>query len=410
MRTNNPEVVVVGAGIAGASIATVLARAGIQVLLLERQREYRDRVRGEFMALWGVLEARALGLEEVIRSTKAVDMRYSVKFDELVGPAAGEQPRNDWSTIFPDVQGPLGASHPRTCQALAEEAVRSGTELVRGVADVQVRPGRRPSITFGNGTKTTLRPRLILGADGRTSIVRKHSGIHLHKAPATHAIAGMLVEGASRWPDEEYTIGVERDLQFYVFPQGGDRLRLYTCQATGQATRWAGRAGPQRFVEAFADLRSIPPSRGLGDIRPAGPCATFSAEQTWCDEPYADGVVLLGDAGGYDDPVDGQGLSLAMRDVRQLSELLLASSHWTVQALRPYGEQRAERLRRMRRVSTTFAALMTTFTDAGRARRDRYYAAAGQQDVRTALGAISLGPDRMPGEAFTDQLHESLLA
>jgi hypothetical protein len=63
-------------------------------------------------------------------------------------------------------------------------------------------------------------------------------------------------------------------------------------------------------------------------------------------------------------------------------------------------------------VSTTYAALMTTFTDAGRARRERFYAAsrAGQQDVRMALGAIWRGPDRMPGEAFTDQLHESLLA
>jgi len=66
----------------------------------------------------------------------------------------------------------------------------------------------------------------------------------------------------------------------------------------------------------------------------------------------------------------------------------------------------------MRRVSKTFAALMTTFTDAGRARRDRYYAAsgAGQEEFRMALGALSRGPDRMPSEAFTDQLHESLLA
>jgi menaquinone-9 beta-reductase len=142
------------------------------------------------------------------------------------------------------------------------------------------------------------------------------------------------------------------------------------------------------------------------------PCATFSGEQTWCEEPYADGVVLLGDAGGYDDPVDGQGLSLALRDVRQLSELLLATDDWTAAGLRPYGQQRAERLRRMRRVSLTFAALMTTFTADGRARRSRYYAASGAHgaDVRLALGAIHLGPDRLPSEAFTDQLHESVLA
>ena len=412
MPVNNPDVVVVGAGMAGASTAAVLARAGIEVLLLERQREYRDRVRGEYMAPWGVLEARALALEEVIRSTKAVDARYCVYYDELVAPSAAEEAKSDRSTAFPGVQGPLCASHPKTCQALAEEAVRSGADLVRGVADVRVQTGKRPWITFGNGTKTTVRPRLIIGADGRTSTVRKQSGIHLNKAPATHVIAGLLVEGASRWPYNECTPGgVEGDLEFFVFPQGEDRLRLYTCHANEQATRWAGRAGAQRFVEAFAGLRSIPESRGLGDIRPAGPCATFSGEQTWCGEPYADGVVLLGDAGGYDDPLTGQGLSLAMCDVRQLSGLLLASGDWTVAALRPYGEQRAKRLRRMRRVSRTLAALMTTFTDAGRSRRERFYTAAdaGREDVRMVLGALSRGPDRMPSEAFTDQLHESLL-
>jgi 2-polyprenyl-6-methoxyphenol hydroxylase-like FAD-dependent oxidoreductase len=117
---------------------------------------------------------------------------------------------------------------------------------------------------------------------------------------------------------------------------------------------------------------------------------------------------LIGDAGGY----DGQGLSLAMSDVRQLSELLLASDDWTAPSLRPYGERRAERLRRMRRVSTTFAALMTTFTEPGRARRARYYEASreGRHDVQTALAAIFIGPDRPPIEAFTDELHEALLA
>jgi 2-polyprenyl-6-methoxyphenol hydroxylase-like FAD-dependent oxidoreductase len=256
-----------------------------------------------------------------------------------------------------------------------------------------------------------VRPRLIIGADGRTSTVRQQSGIHINKAPASHVIAGLLVERASRWPADQFSIGVEGDLQFYVFPQGGGRLRLYTCHANEQATRWAGRAGPQRFLQAFAGLRSIPAARGLGGATAAGPCATFSGEQTWCEEPYADGVVLLGDAGGYDDPVDGQGLSLAMRDVRQLSELLLATGDWTVAALRPYGQQRAERLRRMRRVSRTFAVLMTTFTADGRARRNRYYTASGarREDVRLALGAIHLGPDRLPTEAFSDQLHESLL-
>lgn len=412
MRTMNPDVVVVGAGIAGASIATVLARGGLEVLLLERQRAYRDRVRGEYMAEWGVLEARALGLETVIRGTHALDARYSVPYDELLARSAAESAKSDRSTLLPGVRGPLCASHPEACQALADEAVRLGAKLVSGVTEGHVQPGTRPSVTYLNGTQMHVRPRLIIGADGRTSTVRKQSGIAIKKAPPTHVIAGLLVEGASQWPADQYTIGVEGDLQFYVFPQGGGRLRLYTCHGNEQASRWAGRAGPQRFLQAFARLQAIPPALGLGDATPAGPCATFSAEQTWCDQPYADGVVLLGDAGGYDDPVDGQGLSLAMRDVRQLSELLLGTDDWTVAALRPYGHQRSERLRRMRRVSRTFAALMTTFTADGRARRSRFYAGtqAREGDVRLALGAIHFGPDRLPIEAFSDQLHGSLLA
>ena len=412
MRLNQPDIVVVGGGIAGASLSAVLARRGIRVLLLERQRGYRDRVRGEFMAPWGVLEARALGLEDVIRSTRAVDARYSVAYDELVDPSAAEAAKRDNSTVFPGVSGGLCASHPGTCRALADDAARSGVDVVSGAAEVRVQPGKRPSVTYRDGRETEVRPRLVIGADGRTSTVRKQSGIQMNKIPATHVATGLLVEGAGKWPEDQYSIGVEGDCMFFVFPQGGGRLRLYICHANEQATRWAGRAGAQRFIEAFARLRAIPESLGLSQVTPAGPCGTFGGDQTWCDEPCADGVVLAGDAGGYDNPVDGQGLSLALRDVRALSELLVSSADWTTAGLRPYAEQRAERLRRMRRVSTTYAELMTTFTDAGRARRAQLYAAgrSGRDDLRLALSAIFVGPDRLPAAAFTDELHEAALA
>jgi flavin-dependent dehydrogenase len=56
------SVIVVGGGLAGASLARALAQARVEVLVLEREREFKDRVRGEQMHPWGVAEARALGI------------------------------------------------------------------------------------------------------------------------------------------------------------------------------------------------------------------------------------------------------------------------------------------------------------------------------------------------------------
>ena len=56
------DVAIVGGGVAGSSLSAALADVGIDVVVIEREREFRDRVRGEGMHPWGVLEARKLGL------------------------------------------------------------------------------------------------------------------------------------------------------------------------------------------------------------------------------------------------------------------------------------------------------------------------------------------------------------
>ena len=58
----NPEVVIIGAGIGGGALATVLARAGIAVTILEKSLVHTDHVRGEWIAPWGVAETQRLGL------------------------------------------------------------------------------------------------------------------------------------------------------------------------------------------------------------------------------------------------------------------------------------------------------------------------------------------------------------
>src|SRR5215472_13171933 len=69
------DLIVVGGGIAGASLAQRMAKNGAHVLVLEQETEFRDRIRGECLQPWGVGEARKLGVAEVLHGC-ANEMRW----------------------------------------------------------------------------------------------------------------------------------------------------------------------------------------------------------------------------------------------------------------------------------------------------------------------------------------------
>ena len=53
--SENAEIIIIGAGVAGASMAITLARRGVSVLVLEKSLVHVDRIRGESLVPWGVL-------------------------------------------------------------------------------------------------------------------------------------------------------------------------------------------------------------------------------------------------------------------------------------------------------------------------------------------------------------------
>jgi 2-polyprenyl-6-methoxyphenol hydroxylase-like FAD-dependent oxidoreductase len=75
------DILVVGGGIAGSTIALVLARAGLTVTVLEQQLLYRDRVRGEYLQPWGVAEAQRLGISEILLQSGAFFARRIIPYD-----------------------------------------------------------------------------------------------------------------------------------------------------------------------------------------------------------------------------------------------------------------------------------------------------------------------------------------
>ena len=402
------DIVIVGGGIAGGALATVLAREGIAVAVLERDVVPIDRVRGEFMAPWGVAELKRLGLLDILTAAGGIFTKRSIPYDENMPGDAAHPFALDLSSILPEVPGPFCMSHPAMCTALAAAAEAKGARYLRGVQEIEVSAGSPPSISFSHdGARMNWRPRLVVGADGRNSQVRRQLGFSVLADEPHNLIGGMLVEGVPDWPQDLQVIGTEGRTHFLVFPQGGDRVRLYLCYDFANKAPYTGPQRQENLISAFVGLSCLPYAQSIAKARPIGPFNSFSNEDHWIEDPTAPGVVLVGDAAGHNDPIIGQGLSIALRDVRLVSEAILADGE---ELFSHYVEERLERMRRLRITARLAVTLRAEYGEEARRRRQR---AGGRMRVAKMLSpgpAAIIGPEKLPAAAFEQATIDALLA
>ncbi|MGE3076502.1 MAG: FAD-dependent oxidoreductase [Dehalococcoidia bacterium] len=397
------DVIIVGGGIAGSGLATVLSRTGKTVLLLEKSVEFKDVVRGEWVAPWGAVETKRTGLYEDLCKANDYHIPLHVEYGDGIDPAMAEA--NGLSlAMLPGIPGPLSVGHPQACQALFDAAVAAGATAARGVEDVITEGGPQPKVAYtADGQRHEASARILVGADGRGSVVRRQAGIELHQDKTHHYFAGMLVDGADEWPTDIQTMGTEGGVQFFVFPQAPGKLRLYLSFASEQKSWLAGEGGDRRFLDAFK-LATVPKSESVASARIAGPVHTIPNQSTWTERPVAPGIVLVGDAAGYNDPIIGQGLSISMRDIRVVSELLLGSDDWNEALLEPYVSERAERMRRLRFAAAMDSVIHAEFGPEATARKLRIMKANATDPMLTmARAGVMVGPEIPPAEAFTEE-------
>ena len=391
------DLVCVGGGLAGSALAIAMAKKGARVLVVEPETAFKDRVRGEAMMPWGVTEARALGIEDAILSASG---RALSAWKFHFGPQVRQV---DLAGTPPHRAPILAFFHPQMQEAVLAEAARAGAEVWRGATVRGVKSGSPPGVIVDRaGKQAEITARLVVGADGRGSNVRKWAGFAATQDPPRLLIAGVLLEGMSMPTDAAV------DFQSFgktalFFPQGNDRVRAYYCwNKDVRATRIQGANNLPHLVDACVEIGV--PSEWLKSARAVGPLATFDGADCWVKHPHRDGVVLVGDAAASSDPTFGQGLSLTLRDVRVLRDALLATDDWLA-AADAYAREHDRYYGNLHTYESWFTQLFMEIGDEADARRGRVLPRLAM-DPTILPPTLFVGPDAVHDEAMRARLFD----
>lgn len=368
------DLAIVGGGLAGAATATRMARAGARVLVLEKDVIFRDRVRGEFLAPWSLADVRALGLLNTLFEAGAIPLPALA--GRSLKPRPSRTPEGDVSLSF---------SHVAVQEALLRAARAAGAETLRGakVEQVAQRSGAGAvSFTTAEGGATVL-ARLVVGADGRSSLVRKALGHPEHIHRSSRLLAGVRLKNVPADPSFGYfVIREEAGALVSLFPQAGGYARAYAFEHARESRDYVGPDAFERFLGVL--VANGIPAEAVQGARQAGPLAAFTAADSFVECPAEGPLVLIGDAAGISDPTWGQGIALAFHDARRLTELLLGGDDWPAEAAK-FGEARDEYFKTVVTAENWLTGLQLSTGSEAQARR-AHVMAAWRQDPGRAAG------------------------
>ena len=327
---------IVGAGLAGALLAVLLARRGLAVALYERRADPRqtqpERGRSINLAL-AARGMRALERAAVLESVRPllIPMRGRMVHDRSGAAALQPYGQREHEVIYSVGRADLNRVLIEAAARHANVSVRFNQQCLRAdlaAGHLSFREG-----VSGGEYQLPLAP--TIATDGAGSAIR------------TSLAAAELVSVREEWLDHDYkelTIpaasgGALERHALHIWPRGGFMLiALPNTDGSFTATLFLARAGPRSFAALAAPQAVQEFFRSeFADALPLVPdlAAQFAAHPqgqlgTVYTMPWHVGgeVLLLGDAAHAIVPFHGQGMNAAFEDCAELDALLASTAEW----------------------------------------------------------------------------------
>ena len=302
------QVVIVGAGPTGAALALLLVKRGIAVTLVEAAKDAYRVFRGEGLMPSGLDAIAQMGLSSMLES---VPHRQIDAWEFVVGDRQ----------LF-RVDEPMGSNRPCTLVSqpplletlISEAQLHPEFEFISGVPvkDLLYSNDRIAGVKLGDGRE--IPAALVIGADGRNSVVRQRAELELVKQQNSIDVLWFKLAAHPRFV---------ADNVFYAILNGGSAFSIFHGAESGKLhLGWVLSAGDKTdwkhtdWAETFA---SRSPAWMAEHFRNCADTIEspmrLSVVVGRCPRWHRPGIILLGDAAHPMSPLRAQGINMALRDV-----------------------------------------------------------------------------------------------
>jgi geranylgeranyl reductase family protein len=364
------DVIVVGAGPSGATAATILAQQGHDVLLLDRKDFPRDKVCGDGIPNGVISIMNRLGMAEKIEAAESRGEFNPLSQVRLVSPKG-------YTVDAPLKHGEDGTKSyvaPRMYldAVIQEQAVESGADFHQAQAQEPIIEdgkvvGVRAKVGSNGSTQTVdLRSRLVIGADGVTSVVarglRPKNKQHVddHRAVALRA----YIEDIEEIPHtaEFYLYDEINPGYAWIFSLGNDRANIGLGMRLDQFRQTKERL--ENMLYRFLDMPDIKKRlKTGGKLHDIATWQLSFGSQKGLQFAF-DGAMLIGDAAGFINPITGGGIHNGMISAElaaQTAHEALTSGSTSLSQLKVYQRRCQEKLYPSLRRSYNYQRMLMRF-------------------------------------------------